>query len=50
MEIVVAIFFMICLIFCGYAIVKMTDTFDEDNVKMIIEGNEAVDNAMKEAE
>ncbi len=50
MEIVIAIFFMICLIFCGYAIVKMTDTFDECNVKMIIEGNEAVDNAMKEDE
>ena len=48
MEIVVVIFFTICLIFCGYAIVKMTDTFDEDNVKTVIEGNEAVDNAMKE--
>lgn len=50
MEIVIAIFFMICLIFCGYAIVKMTDTFDNDNVKTVLEGNEIVDNEMKEIE
>ena len=30
MEIVVAIFFMICLIFCVYAIVRVVDTFDKE--------------------